>query len=62
MAEEYNPQLCQERHDNLKEWSDDMEQKLQKVSNRFIAMLAGLTLNLTGVIILLIIQLAKMPQ
>ena len=61
MNETYNYKLCEERHHYLKNWCEDVEGRLQKVSNRFIIMLTGLTLNLAGVIILLIFQLAKNP-
>ena len=59
MAEGFNKELCEERHEYLKEWCEGMEKKQQKTSNRFIMMLTGLSLNLVGVVILLIIQLAK---
>ena len=59
MEEAYNYELCQERHTYLKNWCEDMEDKVGKVSNRFIIMLTGLCLNLVGVVILLIIQLSK---
>ena len=59
MVEEYNHELCQERHTYLKNWCEDMENQVRKVSNRFIIMLTGLCLNLVGVVILLIIQLSK---
>ena len=62
MMEEYNHELCQERHTYIKTWCEDMEKKVQKVSNRFIMMLTGLTLNLVGVVILLIIQIVTMEK
>ena len=52
MAEEYNHELCQERHTYLKKWCKDMEDRVSKVNNRFIIMLTGLCLNLVGVVIL----------
>ena len=58
--EEFNFELCQERHRYLKGWCVDMEKKVQKSSNRFIMMLTGLTLNLVGVVIVLIIQIVTM--
>ncbi len=62
MTEEFNYKLCEERHEYLKVWCDDMDKRMQTVSNRFIAMLTGLALNLVGVIgvmIILLIQFSK---
>ncbi len=59
MPEDFNKELCEERHEYLRDWCDDMEKRMQKVSNRFIIMLTGLSLNLAGVVILLLIQLGK---
>jgi hypothetical protein len=62
MTEGYNKDLCEERHEYLKEWCDGMEASQNKLSNRFIVLLTGLSLNLAGIIILLVIQLARHPD
>ena len=56
MTDEFNKELCEERHEYLKDWSEGMEKRMQKVSNRFIVLLTGICLNLIGVIILLVIS------
>jgi hypothetical protein len=57
----YNPQLCEERHLRLTTWCEEAQNKMNKISNRFIILLTGLSLNLGVGIILLLIQLYKVP-
>jgi hypothetical protein len=57
MTEDFNKDLCEERHKHLQEWCEEIEIKIQKVSNRFLMLLTGLCLNLIGVIATLAILL-----
>ena len=54
---EYNYQLCKERHQQLGEWCKGVEDKIDKLENRFLAMITTLLLNFVGVIVLLILQI-----
>ena len=55
MAEqEYNHDLCEERHSYLKTWCEEASNRMKKVENRFLAMMTTLCLNLIVVIIILI--------
>lgn len=57
--QQFNPDLCEERHGYLKEWCQGMEGRMKKVENRFLALMTTLCLNLLGVIVILIKLLAS---
>lgn len=47
VGEKFNPQLCEERHMNI-------DARLSKLENRFMALIILLLMNLGGIITLLI--------
>jgi len=59
MVDEFNQSHCDERHLALKDICEKLNMRLDKVENRFLIMITTLTLNLVGVISLLIIQFIR---
>jgi len=55
----FNQALCEERHKNIEVDMNDLKMGLQKVSNRFIVFLTLLSLNLLGVIGILVVTLLR---
>ena len=54
---DYNEKNCDERHAHIDNWCQNMETKIRKVENRFLALISMLSLNLVGVIVTLIVLL-----
>jgi len=50
----YNHDLCEERHRYVDKEFVDMDGRIRKVENRFLAIITALVLNLVGVITLLL--------
>ena len=59
MPEEYNYQLCEERHEYLAQWSEEIKNRMGKIENRFLMIMTTLSLNLIGVIIILAVMWMK---
>lgn len=54
-AEDYNKELCDERHVRLDKWCIKLEVRMKVVENRFLALVTLLIANLLGVIATLVI-------
>lgn len=50
MAENYNAELCEERHKYIGIGFERIDMRLKKVENRFLAIMTALVLNLLGVV------------
>jgi len=50
MSEDFNSELCKERHKFINKGFDKMDTRLKKVENRFFAIMTVLVINLFGVI------------
>ena len=59
---DFNHDLCEERHRKIDKGFGDMDNRVGKVENRFIAIITTLALNLIGVIALLVIVLSQVPK
>ena len=59
MIEEYNWALCEERHEYIAKWSEEIKKRMKAVENRFVVILTVLSLNLIGVIGILIATIIK---
>jgi len=59
VTEDFSQSHCDERHTRLDRVCESMDRRLEKVENRFLITVTTLTLNLIGVISLLIIQIAR---
>jgi len=57
--QEFNFELCQERHENIDEDIKEMKLGLKSVNNRFLIFMTGLALNLLGVAATLAVLLTK---
>ena len=58
-VDEFNSELCTERHDYIKTTFNKTDARLKKVENRFLAIMTALALNLFGVVLTLIIILVR---
>lgn len=56
---DYNHDLCEERHGFIATEFAKHDGRIKKVENRFLAIITTLTLNLVGVIAILLITLSK---
>lgn len=56
---DYNYDLCEERHGFITAEFAKHDWRIKKVENRFLAIITTLTLNLVGVIAILVINLTK---
>ena len=61
MTGEYNPELCNERHGDIKAMITEIFSRLKKVENRFLAMMTLLIANLLGVCLILARTLMVKP-
>ena len=59
MADNFNKDLCEERHRFITGEFENMNNRLKKVENRFLVIMTTLSLTLIGVIANLLIQLLK---
>ena len=53
----YNPELCKERHTKVDWRQAQFEKRLDKLEDRFLAMLTTLIMNLVGVLFLIGVQI-----
>lgn len=56
---EYNYALCEERHEKISKEFDNMDTRIKKVENRFIAIMTALILNLLGVVATLSVMISQ---
>ena len=56
---EFNFELCQERHENIDEDMKEMKRGLKSVNNRFLIFLTMLALSLIGVAANLVILIMR---
>ncbi len=59
MSEEYNHDLCEERHEYLSKWVKEIKDRMGKLENRFLMIMTTLSLNLVGVIIIIAVMWLK---
>ena len=59
MPEEFNYKLCEERHEFLNKWAEEIESRMKSLNNRFLVIMTTLSLNLIGVIIILAVMFLK---
>ena len=52
----YDQRICEAHAD----WMNKLEARVKKVENRFLVMMTTLSLNLIGVIVILVLQLTKL--
>ena len=57
--DEFNTELCTERHEYIEKSFDSFDKRLKKVENRFLALITLLIGNLIGVIAVLGVLLIK---
>ena len=57
--EGFNPELCDERHGDIKAMFKEIFLRLKKVENRFLAIMTALVFNLFGIVGILIAVLVK---
>jgi len=61
--DEYNQRLCEERHRHIEEkfqtMGDNINNRLDKLENRFLAIITTLVFNLLGVIVTVIILILR---
>ncbi|NNF99490.1 MAG: hypothetical protein HKM93_08940 [Desulfobacteraceae bacterium] len=55
----YNHKLCEERHRHIEKTEDAMFTRLKKVENRFLALMTMLSMNLVGIIGVLVTLILK---
>jgi hypothetical protein len=58
MSEDYNKELCEERHKFITGEFESMDDRVKKVESRFLVIMTSLVLTLIGVIANLLIQLS----
>ena len=56
---QFNPELCHERHEFITREFGDMDIRIKKVENRFLAIMTTLVINLIGIICTLGLLLIK---
>jgi hypothetical protein len=60
--DEFNLDLCTERHGNIKIEFNRTDTRLKKVENRFLMIITALALNLLGVVATLLVILSQSGQ